>query len=456
MKEKIDVGLNNRGKLLVLAAAFILSLNVVTIFYTSNRIGILLSFSILAVILSDWMILRLRLTALEKLEITREFDQRTYDNKPISISLKMKNTSIYGLYTVEIDDRYPTTSKLISGKNRGVINIPPRAMANIKYTLSVEAVGKHRFEGLYMRIRDLLGIFTVKALYTDIKYNEIYCSANIPPVDIRELARHGLKILSGPWTAKKIGFSQEFKEIREYRPGDEVKRIDWKASARSNKLMIRDYETESQTDIVIILDLSKNMFLGELGIRKYDYSTRTIAFIINYAIRCRDRVGALILESDKYHIISLRPATRYTYREIMEILSKIDVEKMPKKYRLTELHFGKILPLLKVKEKTLFIVISDLEDEERARIILSGIKTLRKLRHEVVLISPLTPLFEMPMVSGINAALYRVETYKSIKERERIKSELIKVGIPVVNVGPEDLIPAVLTKLEEFRRVTPS
>ena len=456
MKGRIDVSLNDRGRIILIASALILSLNIITILYIANRGAILLSFAILSILLSDWIILRLRLTTLEKLDIKRIFDKNTYDNTPLEVVLRITNNSLFGLYSMELDDRYPSTTKIVEGKNRGVISLPPKSSVEVKYTLDVEAVGRHRFGNLFIRMQDILGLFTIKAEFEDITENEIYCSANIPAVDIREMMKKGLKILSGPWTSKKIGFSMEFKEIREYRPGDEIKRVDWKASARINKLMIREFEAEAQTDIVIILDLSRNMFLGELGIRKYDYSTRTIAFIVNYAIRNRDRIGMLLIQPDKYNVIPLQPASRQTYRAIMKYLSSIDVDRIPERYTLSSIPFGRILSRLGIKGKTLFIAISDLEEEARASLLLSSLKTLRMARHEVVLLSPLTHLFEIRMVKGVDMALYRVEAYKSMKERKKIESQLKKLGIPVVNVGPDDLIPIVLAKLEEFRRVTPT
>jgi uncharacterized protein (DUF58 family) len=140
----------------------------------------------------------------------------------------------------------------------------------------------------------------------------------------------------------------------------------------------------------------------------------------------------------------------------MRYLSSIDVDRIPEEYALDNIPFGRILSKLGVKGKTLFITISDLEEEARASLLLSGLKTLRMARHEVVLLSPLTHLFEIRMVKGVDMALYRVEAYKSMEKRKRIEGQLKKLGIPVVNVGPDDLIPIVLAKLEEFRRVTPT
>lgn len=456
MNKEIKLGINTNGKLLIIIASILLSLSIPSIFNKNAIELISLSFILYALVIIDWLLLRIRTVAFEQLEIYRDFNEKIYDNEDAIIRIIIRNRSLFGLYLVEITDIYPSTTELISGKNRGVFSLSSKSELAIKYSLHVSAVGTHRFRGLYLKMKDPLAIFTVNAHYKNIEKNMLKCSANISSIKMNKLLYKGFKMLQGPWRTKNIGYSLEFKEIREYKPGDEIKRIDWKASARINRLMIRDFEAESQSDIVIIFDLSRNMFLGKLGERKLDYSAKCIAFIVNYAISMRDRIGTLIIKSDRHEIIPLEYATHDTYRKIMDILSGIDVESIPRSIKSFEINFGRILSSLKVKDRTLFIVLSDLENPSRALEIINALKILRTLKHEIVIISPLTYLFEMPLVKGVEAALYRVEAYKSIVRRREIEGELVKTGIPVVNVGPEDLIPVVLSRLEEFRRRTPS
>ncbi len=456
MKREIRLGINTSGKLFIIMASILLSLSIPTIFSERAMILISLSFVIYSLLIIDWLLIRIRITALEQLKISRVFNSKVYNDDRVDIRIYVENISFFGLYLMEITDIYPSTTKLVSGVNKGVFSLPSKSTIVFRYVLYVNAVGTHRFGGIYIRMKDPIGIFTVNAMFREIDKNRLMCLAKTPSTKIDELLYKGLKILQGPLRIKKTGYSLEFKEIREYKPGDEIKRIDWKASARINKLMIRDFEMEGQSDIVIILDLSRNMFLGKLGERKLDYSAKCIAFIITYAIRKKDRLGIMMLKTGEYKILPLEYATHETYRKIMEMLSEVDVESVFNGKETVEVNFGRVLSSLKVKERTLFIVLSDLEEPERALKIINALKIIRSLKHEVVIISPLTYLFEMPLVKGIDALLYRIEGYKSMVKRKGIEKELVKTGIPIVNVGPEDLIPVVLSRLEEFRRRTPS
>jgi uncharacterized protein (DUF58 family) len=453
MNREINLVLNSRGKILIGGSAILFSISILDLFSSGFKTILLIGFSTLLIILIDWILMRIRMVSLEKLIIKREYNDRIFDGETVTIGIYIENKSLIGLYNLEIDDRYPQTSHIIRGSNRGVINVPPKSRVKIEYSLKIDAIGRHDFSELNIRNRDILGLFTITGRFLDIKKNIIQCYANIPKIDVREMAARGYRILRGPWISKIVGFGMDFKDIREYKPGDEIKRIDWKASARINKLMIREYEAEAQSNIIIVLDLSTNMFLGILGKRKYDYSAKTIAFILGHAIRNRDRIGFLLLGLSGYRFIPIETATYRTYQNVMEILSQIRVENRVGRRELGDINLGRILEMMRIKEKTLFLIISDLE-EEQSRIIIDIAGLLRILKHEVVIISPLTPLFEIPLVTGIDAALYRIKAFSSIKARKDIEQRLIARGIPIINVGPEDLIPVVLMKLDEFARVT--
>src|SRR6187200_942007 len=77
--------------------------------------------------------------------------------------------------------------------------------------------------------------------------------------------------VSGLHQSPYLGFSVDFAEYRAYQPGDELKRIDWNVFARSDKLYVKLYEGETNTRVVILLDMSGSMAYGSAGVRKIDY-----------------------------------------------------------------------------------------------------------------------------------------------------------------------------------------
>ncbi|HEU4341195.1 MAG TPA: DUF58 domain-containing protein, partial [Candidatus Binatia bacterium] len=78
-------------------------------------------------------------------------------------------------------------------------------------------------------------------------------------------------ILSGVHRSRSKGFSVEFEEHREYSPGDEIRRIDWKALGKFDRYFIKEYEDETNLRAYVLLDTSASMDYASDGISKFDY-----------------------------------------------------------------------------------------------------------------------------------------------------------------------------------------
>src|SRR6202166_2625679 len=76
--------------------------------------------------------------------------------------------------------------------------------------------------------------------------------------------------VSGLHRSPYMGFSVDFAAYREYQPGDEIKRIDWNVYSRSDKLYVKLYEGETNTRVLVMLDISGSMKYGSGDIRKID------------------------------------------------------------------------------------------------------------------------------------------------------------------------------------------
>src|SRR5947208_4743428 len=126
--------------------------------------------------------------------------------------------------------------------------------------------------------------------------------------------------VSGLHKSPYLGFSVDFAEYRPYQPGDELKRIDWNVFARSDKLYVKLYEGETNTRVLILLDMSGSMSYGSGEIKKIDYARILAACLSYFAYHQRDGVGLLTFDTQ---IRSHVPASRRR-GQIMTILSEID------------------------------------------------------------------------------------------------------------------------------------
>ena len=104
--------------------------------------------------------------------------------------------------------------------------------------------------------------------------------------------------VSGLHRARHLGMSTDFAEHRAYSPGDDVRRIDWRLFARSDRLSVKTFEAETNVDLVLALDASRSMDFAGAGPGKLRYASMLLASLAHLGSRQRDRVGLATFASD--------------------------------------------------------------------------------------------------------------------------------------------------------------
>src|SRR5438094_1658918 len=172
-----------------------------------------------------------------------------------------------------------------------------------------------------------------------------------------------------------LGFSVDFAAYRQYMPGDEIRRIDWNVFSRSDKLYVKLYEGETNTRVLVMLDISGSMNYGSTEIKKIDYARILAACLTYFAHHQRDGVGLLTFDTDiRAHVPSSRRRG-----QLLTILSEID-RIQPS--ALTE--FRKPLRFLAeyLTRRGLIVLISDLYDEPDN--IIAGLKALKAKGNDII------------------------------------------------------------------------
>ena len=104
--------------------------------------------------------------------------------------------------------------------------------------------------------------------------------------------------INGLHRSPYFGASVDFAEHRGYVPGDDIRRVDWRLYARTDRYYIKEYEADSNSNFAVLLDVSKSMGFGTRGITKLDYG-RMLAGCLTYLVhRQRDRVGLVAFDDD--------------------------------------------------------------------------------------------------------------------------------------------------------------
>ncbi|MFW6276877.1 MAG: DUF58 domain-containing protein, partial [Bacteroidota bacterium] len=197
------------------------------------------------------------------------------------------------------------------------------------------------------------------------------------------------------------GFSVEFAEHSQYRPGDEIKYLDWKVYGRTNRYFIKKFEEETNLRCMIAVDSSASMgYSSGSKITKFAYASYLAASLAYLMIKQRDAVGISLY--DKEINTFLPPKSKPSY--IHEILKALGEAKPAH-----ETGTSRALDILaeRVKRRGLIIIISDFFDEPAS--VLKALKHFRHRNHEVIAFQILDPR-ELDFNFGPGANFVDVET----------------------------------------------
>lgn len=175
-------------------------------------------------------------------------------------------------------------------------------------------------------------------------------------------------IMSGMHRSPYQGLAVEFAQHRQYVPGDNIRHIDWKVFGRSDKLYLKQYQQETNLDVMILVDASSSMRFGTLSVKsgwggtdpsrsnqmwtKFDHATATTVAIAHMCLQQRDRVGVATFSSELVNEIK-QSSSRDQWRKIVQCLATEPVDGS------TDLEKMSDQVLSKNTKRTLFIVISD-------------------------------------------------------------------------------------------------
>jgi uncharacterized protein (DUF58 family) len=218
------------------------------------------------------------------------------------------------------------------------------------------------------------------------------------PVDLAQLATLAVRArtivegaLAGMHRNLHPGTSLEFTEHKEYAPGDDVRRIDWKAFARTDRYTTKRFEDETEMRLLLVLDTSASMGYRRTTVSKLDYATYLAAALAYLVGQQRDAAGLLACDDTPRAL--LPPSTRPG--QIREVLSALEglraagiLRVEPALDRISEL----------CDKRSLVVLFSDLLDCEAqvsggksTGLLMEQLRHLRARGHDIVLFHVLDP-----------------------------------------------------------------
>ncbi|MEQ8409829.1 MAG: DUF58 domain-containing protein [Gammaproteobacteria bacterium] len=182
--------------------------------------------------------------------------------------------------------------------------------------------------------------------------------------------------LSGLHKSPHRGFSVEFNDYRQYHRGDDMRHVDWKLYARSDKFYIKQYEDETNVRCMVLLDTSASMTYGSGKMTKLSYGVTLASALAYFVMRQRDAVGLMTFDDEVRNFLPARCRQPHLMR-ILRALATVEGGKKTNVVKpLTDL-------AVSLTKKSIVVLITDmLDDEDR---IISTLQNLRAMGHDCIM-----------------------------------------------------------------------
>ena len=198
--------------------------------------------------------------------------------------------------------------------------------------------------------------------------------------------------ITGLHRSPLLGASTDFAEHRAYMPGDDIRRIDWRVFARSDRFYVKEYEAETNTNFTVVLDVSASMRFGadpESGrVSKLTYGCYLAACLSYFSSLQRDRVGLATVDLD---VVDYVPPSAKHLQQILHTLDRI--ERRGREMKGTSGRSMLLPPLRRLSEavrrRSLIAVISDFYEDPDA--VMAALNELRGRGNDLIVFHLLDP-----------------------------------------------------------------
>src|SRR6185295_11860664 len=209
----------------------------------------------------------------------------------IDVALRVANVS-GRRQRLELHDHHPPTFEA-DGLPRSV-DLAPLEWTEIVYQARPVARGEARFGAAELRVFTPLGLWQVT------RQIDLESAVRVYP-NFRALAKYTLLATDnrlsqiGVLQVRRRGEGMEFHQLREYRQGDAQRAIDWKATARTARLISREYEEEKDQRVLLVVDCGRRMASKDGELSHFDHTLNAALLLAHVALRQGDAVGMLTM-----------------------------------------------------------------------------------------------------------------------------------------------------------------
>ena len=359
------------------------------------------------------------------------------------IELVVKNGFQFRMLITVIDE-LPEQLQIRNWKRNIVLN--PHQQKSIRWFCKPLKRGEYHFGNIHLFASMGLVLFSRRFTVEAHKTVPVY-PAFMQLYKYELMMGAALKTQSGSHRMRKMGHSMEFEQIKEYVSGDDIRTLNWKASARKGGLMVNNFMEERSQQVYCIIDKGRLMKMPFDGLTLLDYAINTCLALSNVCLRKQDKVGVITFSNTTGSILAAdqRPTQA---EHILQFLYKQQSDFLESNF---EALFGQIRS--KIKHRSLLILFTNFES-------LSGLNRqidyLRSLAKNHLLLVVFFQNSELEQLAGspaknVEEVYVKIIAEKFSFEKRIIAKELSKYGILSILSSPKNLTINTINKYLELK-----
>jgi uncharacterized protein (DUF58 family) len=339
--------------------------------------------------------------------------------------------SAVGAERAELLLELPPELKTAAGVNPRAVHVPDDADRELSFPVSCTRWGGFRVGRVFVRTHDVFGVF----VHEDVLDERVPLKVFPRDEAVRNLLRpFETQVYSGNHVAAQRGEGIEFADLRQFVPGDRVRHVNWRASARRRQLWVNEYHPERNADLVVFVDAFAEARRGERS--TLDPAVRAAASIVARYLRQRDRVGFVSFGGFLNWLLPSSGA-----RQLYRIVDAMLDTQIVLSYAWKEVD---VIPPRTLPPHALVIALTPLLDDRST----SALLDLRGRGFDLVVveISPL-PFLPQPQDTAQELGL-RLSRLR----REAVRGRFERAGVPVAVWGDESSLAEALEEVSAYRR----
>ena len=323
--------------------------------------------------------------------------------------------------------------------------LPKGQQTTKKYTLRPVKRGVYKFGKLNIFITSPLQLAMLRRQFSINKDVKVYPSFfQMRKYELMALAN---KSHLGVKKIRRLGHTMEFEQIKEYNKGDDYRTINWKATAKHNKLMVNQYQDEKSQSIYSIIDMGRTMQMPFNEMTLLDYAINSTLAFSNIAMKKKDKAGLITFEKNIHNFI--KPENKKQHlQNIFESLYSITTD-------FNETDYEHLYSFIrhKIPTRSMLMVYTNFEHINSLKRQLPFLKRIAKKHLLVVIIFENTELVKLikKNVNNSNSLYHKIVSNDFYLQKRMMVKELKLHNIQTILTAPENLTSATINKYLQLK-----